>query len=86
MVELRDVTKRNGSTVAVDHLRFGVGPGDSILRRTAGKYIPARAGRWVFSVNPDPNALSPWVGYGVLLLYAAVAFAVGAVLLLRRDA
>ena len=40
----------------------------------------------VFSVNPDPNAVTPWVGYGVLLLYVAVAFAVGAILLVRRDA
>jgi ABC-2 type transport system permease protein len=58
----------------------------SSFQQSVGKYFPARAGMWVFSGNPDPNALSPWVGYGVLLLYAAVAFAVGAVLLLRRDA
>ena len=100
--------------MAVDHLRFGVRPGDAILRRTAGavaalvgvlvltplvsgflpnsfqqsvgKYFPAQAGMSVFSVNPDPNALSPWVGYSVLLAYVAVAFIVGAVLLTRRDA
>lgn len=58
----------------------------SSFQQSVGKYFPAQAGMSVFSVNPDPNALSPWAGYGVLLVYVAVAFAVGAVLLVRRDA
>ena len=113
MIELHEVTKRYGSTVAVDHLRFGVRPGDAILRRTARAvaalvgvlvltplvsgflpssfqqsvtHFPAQAGMSVFGVNPDPNALSPWVGYDVLLVYVAVALAVGAILLNRHDA
>ena len=58
----------------------------SSFQQSVGKFFPAQAGMSVFIVNPDPNALSPWLGYGVLLVYVAVAFAVGAVLLLRRDA
>jgi ABC-2 type transport system permease protein len=33
-----------------------------------------------------PGALSPWTGFAVMALYAAVTLAVGAVLLVRRDA
>jgi ABC-2 type transport system permease protein len=33
-----------------------------------------------------PGALSPWTGFAVMAVYAAVALAVGAVLLVRRDA
>jgi ABC-type transport system involved in multi-copper enzyme maturation permease subunit len=33
-----------------------------------------------------PGALSPWTGFAVMTVYAAVALAVGAVLLVRRDA
>jgi ABC-2 type transport system permease protein len=33
-----------------------------------------------------PGALSPWTGFAVMAVYAAVALAVGAVLLARRDA
>lgn len=58
----------------------------SSFQQSVGKYFPAQAGMSVFSVSPDPNALSPWVGYGVLLLYVAAAFAAGAVLLVRHDA
>jgi ABC-2 type transport system permease protein len=33
-----------------------------------------------------PGALSPWTGFAVMAVYAAIALAVGAVLLVRRDA
>ncbi len=40
----------------------------------------------VFGVLPDPRALAPWTGYGVLLAYVVGALVVGGLLLTRRDA
>jgi hypothetical protein len=56
------------------------------FQESAGKYFPAQAGMAVFGVVPDPRALAPWTGYGVLLAYVAVALVAGALLLTRRDA
>jgi ABC-2 type transport system permease protein len=39
----------------------------------------------VGAVKILPGALSPWTGFAVMAVYAAVALAVGAVLLVRRD-
>jgi ABC-type transport system involved in multi-copper enzyme maturation permease subunit len=50
------------------------------------KYFPAQAGTAIFRVAPDATSLSPWVGFAVLVAYAAVALALGALLLARRDA
>lgn len=51
------------------------------------KYLPLMAGqRIIQTVGPDPNLLAPWVGIGVLALYAAAALIAGAVMLERRDA
>ena len=56
------------------------------FQESIGKYFPAQAGMSVFSVVPDPKALSPWAGLGVLLLYVAASLIVGGILLTRRDA
>jgi hypothetical protein len=48
-------------------------------------YLPSSAGGAVWTLNPDPNALAPWAGLGVFCAYAAVALAVAAVLMRRRD-
>ncbi len=48
-------------------------------------YLPSSAGGAVWTLNPDPNTLAPWAGFGVFCAYAAVALAVAAVLLRRRD-
>jgi ABC-2 type transport system permease protein len=53
---------------------------------SVGKFFPARAGMAVFNVVPDPASLSPWVGYAVLVAYAALTLVVGGLLLARRDA
>lgn len=58
----------------------------SSFQQPVGKYFPAQADMSVFSVNREPNLLSPWVGYSILLAYVAAAFIVGAVLLIDRDA
>lgn len=58
----------------------------SSFQDAVGKYLPAQAGMAIFNVVPAPQTLSPWVGFGVLLAYGAVALAVGGLLLVRRDA
>ncbi len=51
------------------------------------KYLPGEAGGSVFHViQRSSTALSPWAGFGVLCVYAAVALFGGGVLLNRRDA
>jgi hypothetical protein len=56
------------------------------FNESVGKYFPARAGMAVFNVNSDATALSPWVGFAVLVAYAALALVAGGFLLARRDA
>jgi ABC-2 type transport system permease protein len=50
-------------------------------------YVPIGiVGNSLAVVRPLPEALSPWAGLGMLVLYAAVALAAGGLLLVRRDA
>lgn len=55
-------------------------------------YLPATAGERIAApdvgaaASDAPQALAPWTGFGVFLLYVAVTFVVAAVLLKRRDA
>ena len=48
-------------------------------------YLPSKAGDAVWTINPDPNTLAPWAGFGLFCAYAAVAIVVAAVLVRRRD-
>ncbi|HEY2006604.1 MAG TPA: hypothetical protein VGG87_09135 [Solirubrobacteraceae bacterium] len=48
-------------------------------------YLPASAGGAVWTINPDPNTLHPWVGLAVFAGYAAVSIVIAAVLMVRRD-
>lgn len=50
------------------------------------KFIPSGAAEALVSSGPVENALAPWPGLGVLVLWVAVALVVAAVLLRRRDA
>ncbi|MFJ9901048.1 ABC transporter permease subunit [Streptomyces sp. NPDC091280] len=50
------------------------------------KYLPSTAGQGIIQVHVDPNTLSPWAGFTLFSLYAAVALAAAAVALKRRDA
>jgi len=53
----------------------------------AYKYVPAAAGQAVMYLEPDPQySLPPWIGLGVFCLYTAVALALAAWQLRRRDA
>jgi ABC-2 type transport system permease protein len=49
-------------------------------------YLPVPAGVAVTAVRPDPAALSPWIGFGVLCLYVAAVLVLAAWRLRRRDA
>jgi hypothetical protein len=49
-------------------------------------YLPDAAGRSIFSLHTGSDALHPWPGFLLFVGYTAVALAVAAVLLLRRDA
>jgi ABC-2 type transport system permease protein len=50
------------------------------------RFLPAPAGLAVTSVDPDPSALGPWAGLGVLCAWVAVVLALAAWRLRRRDA
>jgi hypothetical protein len=56
------------------------------LSDQVSKYLPGPAGVAITSARPDPSALGPWAGFGVLCLYAAIALGLAAWLLRRRDA
>lgn len=49
-------------------------------------YMPSSAGAALYSVHPDPSALSPGLGALVVCGWAVAALAGGTVVLLRRDA
>jgi ABC-2 type transport system permease protein len=52
-----------------------------------GKFLPATAGLAVTTVHPDPaSSLSPWTGFGVFALYAAILLSLAALRLRRGDA
>ncbi|MEO6116184.1 MAG: hypothetical protein ABIP33_07350 [Pseudolysinimonas sp.] len=54
---------------------------------TIRPYVPMEAGGQIFiAVNTDPNALDPWVGFGIFGIYAAIAVGIGFLLIRHRDA
>ena len=48
-------------------------------------YLPSNAGRAILSITHDAHSLAPWTGFALFCGYAALALAVAAVLLVRRD-
>jgi hypothetical protein len=50
------------------------------------KYLPDAAGRAIFSLTHDANSLAPGAGLALFAGYCALAIAVAAILLVRRDA
>jgi ABC-2 type transport system permease protein len=52
---------------------------------TLTRYLPTPAGAAVTTVRPDPASLGPWTGFGLFCLYTAIALALAAWLLRRRD-
>ncbi|MEP7020665.1 MAG: ABC transporter permease [Pseudonocardiales bacterium] len=54
---------------------------------TVGPYLPMNAGEQIYiAVHHEPNNLGAWTGFGVFCIYAAVALALGFVLINHRDA
>jgi ABC-2 type transport system permease protein len=50
------------------------------------KYLPGQAGQAIFQRHADAVTLAPWTGLALFAGYAALTLAVGAALLVRRDA
>ncbi len=57
----------------------------SSITNSIDPYLPSNAGGAVWTINPDPNTLAPWTGFALFCAYAALALAVAAVLMRRRD-
>jgi ABC-2 type transport system permease protein len=53
---------------------------------TVGPYTPMEAGSQIYIVRPHEVSLGAWTGFGLFCLYAAVALAVGLLLINHRDA
>ena len=49
------------------------------------RYLPSMAGRALFIMNAGHAMLSPWLGFGIFLLYAVAVVAGAALALRRRD-
>jgi hypothetical protein len=48
-------------------------------------YLPSEAGRSIFSLTHDAHSLAPGPGLALFCGYSALAIAIAAVLLVRRD-
>jgi hypothetical protein len=77
-----------GGIASFAGLMFVLPPLMNVLPRSwndaASPYLPLPAGEAIMSTTSG-NHLSPWVGLAVLCGYTALAIAIAAVLLLRRD-
>jgi ABC-type transport system involved in multi-copper enzyme maturation permease subunit len=49
------------------------------------QYLPSEAGRQIFSLTHDSHSLAPWPGGILFVGYCALALALAAILLVRRD-
>lgn len=56
------------------------------VARAVGTYWPTMAGGRIVTVVHDPNLLSPWAGFGVLVAAVAAALVAAFVVFQRRDA
>jgi ABC-2 type transport system permease protein len=53
---------------------------------TIAPYLPQSAGQQLFAVNSSDPVLTPWEGFGVLVLWGVVLYALAALAMKRRDA
>ena len=49
-------------------------------------YLPGSAGRAIIQLTHDSTTLAPWTGFALFVGYALLSLALGAIVLLRRDA
>ncbi|MDP9304610.1 MAG: ABC transporter permease [Actinomycetota bacterium] len=79
-----------GGIAAFAGIFFVIPPLMSILptswNNAISQYLPSEAGRQLFSLHQAAHSLSPSAGGVLMLGYCALAVAVAAVLLVRRDA
>jgi len=57
-----------------------------VWKTSVGRYVPMEAGSQIFAQHREAGALGPWAGFGVFCVYAAIALALGFILIDRRDA
>jgi len=57
----------------------------SSISNAVDPYLPSNAGGAVWTITPDPGTLAPWTGFALFCGYAALALAIAAVLMVRRD-
>jgi len=78
-----------GGISAFAALFFVIPPLLSLLPRSwddaINPYLPSEAGRSIFSLTHDAHSLAPGPGLALFAAYTAVALAIAAVLLVRRD-
>jgi hypothetical protein len=48
-------------------------------------YLPSNAGQAIMQTGNPAHTLAPWAGLGVLAAYTAIAIAIAAIQLRRRD-
>lgn len=53
---------------------------------TVSRYFTSNAGQAILTVVPAENSLGPWAGYLVFTLWWVIPLALGAALVMRRDA
>jgi ABC-2 type transport system permease protein len=53
---------------------------------TIAPYLPQSAGQQIISVGSPERVLTAWEGYGVLLLWGVVLYALASLMMKRRDA
>jgi hypothetical protein len=56
------------------------------LQNASQNFLPHPMANSLTAVKPPPHMLPPWLVFGLLCAYAAVALAAGAWALIRRDA
>jgi ABC-2 type transport system permease protein len=89
-VALGAITRNTaGGIVAFAAIFFVIPPLMNVLptswNNAISPYLPSNAGRDVISITHDAHALGPWTGFALFCGYAALAVAVAAVLVVRRD-
>jgi ABC-type transport system involved in multi-copper enzyme maturation permease subunit len=57
----------------------------SSITNVVDKFLPSNAGGALWTINPDPHTLSPWVGFAVFCAWTALSFVIAAILLRSRD-
>ena len=90
-IALGTIVRRTAGGIALFVAVFFVLPGlvailPSATANAINPYLPSTLGQATAQALAQPNQLAPWAAYAVFCGYTAAVVAIGAVLLLRRDA